>query len=109
MAKAQEALTAQLKETQYKLQVQYLEKQDEIKAAQNDREQLGVQLYSLQQQLARIQISFENSHNDYNKIVDTRLQEEEMLRNINKENKEKQEVITEHNKQSKKRKELRIE
>ena len=102
MAKAQEALTAQLKETQYKLQVQYLEKQDEIKAAQNDREQLGVQLYSLQQQLARIQISFENSHNDYNKIVDTRLQEEEMLRNINKENKEKQEVITEHNKQSKK-------
>ena len=76
MAKAQEALTAQLKETQYKLQVALLEKQEDIKAEQNEREILGVQLYSLQQQLARVQISFENSHNDYNKIVDTRLQEE---------------------------------
>ncbi len=102
MAKAQEALTAQLKETQYKLQGQYLDKQDEIKAEQSEREALGVQLYSLQQQLARIQISFENSHNDYNKIVDTRLQEEEMLRNINKGNKEKQESMSEYQKQSKK-------
>ena len=102
MEKAQQALTAQLKETQYKLQVEYLEKQDELKYEGQERETLGVQLYSLQQQLARIQISFENSHNDYNKIVDTRLREEEMLRNINKNNNEKNELIKEHDNQLKK-------
>ncbi len=102
MEKAQQALTDQLKETQYRLQVQNLEKAEDLKAEGTERELLGVQLYSLQQQLARIQISFENSHNDYNKIVDTRLQEEEMLRNINKSNKEKDEIINEHNKQYKK-------
>ena len=102
MEKAQKALTKQLSETQYRLQVSYLEKEADMKKEQNERELLGVQLYSLQQQLARIQISFENSHNEYNKIVDTRLQEEEMVRSIAKNNKEKDEIVSEHDKQYKK-------
>ena len=102
MERAQKALTAQLKATQYKLQVQLLEKQEELKRESNDREMLGVQLYSVQQQLARVQITFESAHNDYNRIVETRLQEEEMLRNINKANNEQQELINEHKKQHKK-------
>eukprot|EP00605_Chrysophyceae_sp_TOSAG23-4_P001139 GSChrysophyteH1.ASY1.ANO1.1246.1 assembled CDS len=102
MERAQKALTAQLKETQYKLQVTLLEKEEDLKRHGQDREGLGVQLYSLQQQLARIQITFESAHNDYNRIVDTRLQEEEMLRNINKANSEKNELVNEHKKQYKK-------
>jgi len=102
MERAQKALTAQLKATQYKLQVSLLEKAEDMKRESTEREQLGVQLYSLQQQLARVQITFEASHNDYNRIVDTRLQEEEMLRNINKANSEQEELINEHKKQYKK-------
>ena len=102
MERAQKALTAQLKETQYRLQVGILEKDEEIKRAGQDREVLGVQLYSLQQQLARIQISLENSHNDYNRIVDTRLKEEEMLVEVNKNNSEQLSLIDEHKKQHKK-------
>ena len=86
MERAQKALTAQLKATQDKLKIALLEKEEDLKRHGQDREGLGVQLYSLQQQLARIQITFEGAHNDYNRIVDTRLQEEEMLRNINKNN-----------------------
>jgi len=102
MERAQKALTAQLKATQYKLQVSLQEKQEDMKRESNEREMLGVQLYSLQQQLARVQLTFEASHNDYNRIVDTRLQEEEMLRNVNKANNEQTELINEHKKQSKK-------
>ena len=102
MERAQKALTAQLKDTQYRLQVQLLEKEEEIKRGKQDREVLGVQLYSLQQQLARIQISLENSHNEYNKIVDTRLREEEQLREVNKKNAEQEAIAKEHQKQHKK-------
>jgi len=102
MERAQKALTAQLKETQYRLQVALLEKEEELKRQKQDREVLGVQLYSLQQQLARIQVSLENSHNEYNKIVDTRLKEEEILREVNRANSEQEEVVKDHKKQHKK-------
>ena len=102
MERAQKALTAQLKATQDKLKIALLEKEEDLKRHGQDREGLGVQLYSLQQQLARIQITFEGAHNDYNRIVDTRLQEEEMLRNINKNNSEQEELVNEHKKQYKK-------
>ena len=102
MERAQKALTAQLKDTQYRLQVALLEKEEELKRQKQDREILGVQLYSLQQQLARIQISLENSHNEYNKIVDNRLKEEEILREVNRKNSEQDELVNDHKKQHKK-------
>ena len=52
----------QLNSNEYKLRSAVTEKESELKAITNDREQMGVQLYSLQQQLARLQISLENSH-----------------------------------------------
>ena len=64
MERAQKALTAQLKETQQRLQSHLLQKEDNLKHATTERETLGVQLYSLQQQLARVQINLENAHGD---------------------------------------------
>ena len=61
MEKAQKALMEQLNSNEYKLRSAVIEKESELKAITNDREQMGVQLYSLQQQLARLQISLENS------------------------------------------------
>lgn len=101
MERAQKALTAQLKETQQRLQVQLLKKEDDLKRAAVERETLGVQLYGLQQQLARVQISLENAHNDYNSSVDARLQEEELLGNLISNNGEEASLIEEHKKQQK--------
>jgi hypothetical protein len=102
MERAQKALTAQLKDKQYKLQVQLLEKDEELKRSALERETLGVQLYSIQQQLARTQLSLENTQNEYNSVIDARLQEEELLKNLSKINTEELEVIEEHKKQFKK-------
>jgi chromosome segregation ATPase len=102
MEKAQKALTKQLKETQQRLLIQLNKKEDDLKHTTSERETLGVQLYSLQQQLARIQISLETAHNEYNNIVDVRLQEEELLQNLTKNNSEEAALIEEHKKQQKK-------
>ena len=102
MERAQKALAAQLKETQERIKGQLYEKSEEIKRATLERENLGVQLYGLQQQLARTQIMLENAHNEYNSIVDNRLKEEEMLRDISKNNSEQQALSEEYKKQEKK-------
>ena len=102
MERAQKALAVQLKETQERLKTQLYEKSEEIKRATTERENLGVQLYGLQQQLARTQIMLENAHNEYNSIVDNRLKEEEMLRDISKNNAEQQALNYEYKRQEKK-------
>ena len=101
MERAQRALTTQLKETQQRLQTQLIKKEDSLRHATAEREALGVQLYSLQQQLARLQIGLENAHNDCNSIVDARLQEEELLQNVTLNNSEEAALIEEHKKQQK--------
>ena len=101
MERAQKALTAQLKEIQQRLQVQLLKKDDDLKRAAAERETLGVQLYNLQQQLARVQISLENAHNEYNSTIDSRIQEEELLQNLTSNNAEEAALIEEHKKQQK--------
>jgi chromosome segregation ATPase len=102
MERAQKALTAQLKETQNRLLTQLTKKEDDLKHASSERETLGVQLYSLQQQLAKIQIALESAQNDYNSNMDARLQEEELLVNLTKNNTEEAALIDEHKKQQKK-------
>lgn len=102
MERAQKALAGQLKDSQFRLKNQLYEKNEEIKRATLERENLGVQLYGLQQQLARTQIMLENAHNEYNAIVDNRLKEEEMLRDISKNNSEQAALSEEYKKQGKK-------
>lgn len=102
MERAQNALLAQLKESKARLKTELYEKNEDVKRIVLEREGQGVQLYGLQQQLARIQITLENAHNEYNTIVDKRLQEEEMLRNVSHNNKEQTALHEEYKKQHKK-------
>ncbi|RYH29899.1 hypothetical protein EON65_06985 [archaeon] len=102
MEGANKVIILQLKDTNYRLQVVLLEKLDELKKLTLEREQLGVQLYGLQQQLARIQMSLENAHNEYNTLVDSRLAEEEILKDVTKNNSEQQALYDEYKKQHKK-------
>ena len=101
MQKAQNALIEQLKETQYRLGIELIDKKTELKYQVQDREVIGVQLYSLQQQLARLQISLENSHNEYNALVEKRLQEEDMLKRVEENNSEQLARLKDHQKQHK--------
>lgn len=96
MQKAQRALVDQVALTQAALRDELLAKNDEIKKIGLDREQLGVQLYSIQQQLARLQLSLESAHTEYNALVDTKLQEEEMLESVAKNNVEQLALLNEH-------------
>lgn len=102
MDRAQRALTKELKENNLKLKEQLHEKLEELKRVTLERENLGVQLYGHQQQLARVQVTLENAHAEYNNIVDAKLQEEEMLRDISKNNAEQQALYDEYQKQHKK-------
>jgi chromosome segregation ATPase len=102
MDRIQATLTKKLKETNYSLNIELLEKKDELKKVTLDRETIGVQLYALQQQLARIQLMLENAHNEHNRILDNRLNEEELLKNISKNNTEQLALLDEYKKQQKK-------
>ena len=102
MERAQRALLKQLKDTQDRLLTDLNLKDEEVKRLTQDRENLGVQLYALQQQLARLQMSLEADHNEYNALVDAKLQEEELLKNIAANNQEQQSLLQEHEAQHKK-------
>lgn len=102
MERAQKALTTQLADTLYRLKISLLDKNEELKRSAHERETLGVMLYNLQQQLARIQISLEGSHNEYNSIVDARLQEEELGKSLEVSNNEQKVLLNEYKKQHRK-------
>lgn len=102
MKRAQQALLSQLKEKQAKLDAEIKEKNEDVKKINQEREAVGNQLYSNQQQLAKLQVALENAHNEYNAIVDAKIQEEELLKDIEKNNAEEKALVNEHSKQLKK-------
>lgn len=102
MERAQKALVEQLKEAQTRVDTELYDKEEELKRVSQTREALGVELYNLQQQLAKLQVSLENTHNEYNTIIDKKLQEEEMNAAIEKNNKEQAARVAEHEKSKKK-------
>lgn len=102
MQKAQKALVEQVTELQVKLKNELIERNETIKSVGQERETLGVQLYSLQQQLARLQLTLESSHNEYNNLVETKLQEEELFNEVTRNNAEQAALLAEHKKHQKK-------
>lgn len=99
MQRAQKALTDQLREQHEKLKAECNLKMEELKRQTLERENLGVQLYSLQQQLAKLQISLETAHNEFNSLLDTKIQEEELVKNISGNNMAQKALLDEHKKQ----------
>jgi len=88
LARAQAALQEQLLESAQKLSEDLREKQKGLKDAKDRRESVGVELYSVQQQLARLQLQLERTHENYNVVNGTRQEAEEeleMLRNAHGE------------------------
>jgi coiled-coil domain-containing protein 40 len=88
----QEALKNQLLEADLRVSAELRDKIAELKAAKEERELTGVELYGVQQQLAKLQMDLENKHNTLNvvsnirqkaeddlKVLKTKLSEAEML------------------------------
>ena len=58
MRRVQEALKAQLTKKKEDLRLQLYAEKESLKTAQKDREDIGVELYTIQQQLAKQQVSY---------------------------------------------------
>jgi len=62
MDRLQKSLKTQLEKTLEKLNYEIKETSEALKKVSNQRESVGVQLYGFQQQLAKLQIEFEEAN-----------------------------------------------
>ena len=74
MKRAQSAYKDQLSRRLEKLRLELAVKEEELKKAKTKREDIGVELYGTQQQLARQQMQLEKVHDSYNTVAQIRAQ-----------------------------------
>lgn len=66
MARLQNALTKQLTDEHERVDLKLREAEESVRKIRQSREETGVQLYGVQHQLARMQTTFERTHDNYN-------------------------------------------
>ena len=66
MARMQNALTKQLTDEHERVDLKLRESEETVRKIRQQREETGVQLYGVQHQLARMQTTFERTHDNYN-------------------------------------------
>ena len=81
MERAQQALTNQLKKEEAEVIDDLKIKSEELKRKSQDHQFLGVQLYQLQQRIAKAQSLLETAFNNSQALIDSRLEDEEILKN----------------------------
>jgi hypothetical protein len=74
-ARAQKALSVALEREFTKNNLQAIERDEEVKRGQQRREKLGVELYGLQQQLAKQQMFLERTHEKHTATEQVRREE----------------------------------
>ncbi|CAG9332362.1 unnamed protein product [Blepharisma stoltei] len=79
MRNLQGALKSQLSAELERLNLQLREKEETLKKFRRDREDVGVQLYGVQQQLAKMQMNYERTRDNYNIIKKYREESDEQL------------------------------
>ncbi len=76
MARLQNALTKQLTDEHERVDLQLREKEEEVRKIRQGREETGVQLYGVQHQLAKMQTTFERTHDNFNIVQRYRVEAE---------------------------------
>lgn len=76
MGRLQNALTKQLTDAHERVDLGLREKDEEVRKIRQSREETGVQLYGVQHQLARMQTTFERTHDNYNIVQRYRVEAE---------------------------------
>ncbi|KAL5246650.1 hypothetical protein ACHWQZ_G018758 [Mnemiopsis leidyi] len=82
MIRMQDALTKYLSKQLDKLNLEIKEKSQELKKLTTDREEIGVNLYGIQQQLAKQQMLLESEHDNHASSRQKRLQVEEISKQM---------------------------
>jgi len=93
MKPVQELLFKQLSNRNQKLNLDLLEKEETLKKKMQQREDVGVELYNIQQQLAEAQVSLETIKNNENVIRKYRADAEKLLDDMNKKYNEQNEKM----------------
>ncbi|KRX04742.1 hypothetical protein PPERSA_11798 [Pseudocohnilembus persalinus] len=78
--KFQNALTKQLTDEHERVDLELIESEANLKAIEKEKEDIGIRLYSVQQQLAENQMNFEQSHENYNLVQKLRLEADSKLK-----------------------------
>mmetsp|Transcript_13022 Transcript_13022/g.26684 ORF Transcript_13022/g.26684 Transcript_13022/m.26684 type:complete len:924 (+) Transcript_13022:121-2892(+) len=73
------ALYDQLKRTYDRVMVEMLDRDEALRDVKADREEVGVQLYGMQQQLAKLQLTLEQAHQKFNMISENKGDAEESI------------------------------
>ena len=76
MARLQNALTKQLTDEHERVDLKLREAEESVRKIRMSREETGVQLYGVQHQLARMQTTFERTHDNYNIVQRYRVEAE---------------------------------
>jgi len=82
LRRAQEALKRQLLANKTRIEHELREKQNALKSAKSKREAIGVELYGFQQNLAKLQLALEQTHQNHQAITNAREQAENDLKSL---------------------------
>jgi chromosome segregation ATPase len=81
----QAALKKQLVEANLRVGAEVRDKESELTEVKGKREMIGVELYGVQQQLAKLQMDLENKHGALNTVVTTREKAQDNLIKLNRQ------------------------
>ena len=79
----QAAYTKQLTDEHERVDIELIENEDKLKKLDKQKEDIGVRLYGLQQQLAENQMTYEQTKENFNLVERLRLEAEQKLSNLN--------------------------
>ncbi|XP_052261678.1 coiled-coil domain-containing protein 40-like isoform X2 [Dreissena polymorpha] len=82
MKRFQAALNKQLTKQNEKVSLELRELDESLKNRKKEREDLGVDLYGIQQELARYQMMLEKRHDEFSEVTQVRKQEEQQLEDV---------------------------
>eukprot|EP00743_Colponemidia_sp_Colp-15_P001752 GILK01001913.1.p1 GENE.GILK01001913.1~~GILK01001913.1.p1 ORF type:complete len:909 (-),score=261.49 GILK01001913.1:118-2775(-) len=80
LAPVQAALAEQLKRHQERVKLKLREKEEQLRVVKKTHEVIGVDLYGVQQQLAKMQMGLERTHDNFNIIQKQRYDAEERMK-----------------------------
>lgn len=95
MSRIQKALMKQLTDEHERRDLQLREKEEELRKVKKGREEVGVQLYGVQHQLAKMQLTFERTHDNYNIVQKYRIESEKQLEVFQKQYEQRKEEADE--------------
>ena len=99
MERFQKALKEQLLRREQKLSLENRETKHQLEKSRHDREELGIELYTLQQELAKHQMMLEKEHDTYNETTELRkLIEEDLGKTRDDYRKNRKQLDDEHKK-----------